>query len=107
MILNILLIAIITVIVIDLSGFIQSLEYGLSKWLRIPNVHIPRPFSCSLCSTFWLSIIYIIIIGKLTILNVAMILLISYMTPIIKDILIFLKDMISQIITILYQVFGI
>lgn len=46
MILNILLIAVITVIVIDLSGFIQSLESGLSKWLRIPNVHIPRPFSC-------------------------------------------------------------
>lgn len=107
MILNILLIAVITVIVIDLSGFIQSLESGLSRWLHAPNVHIPRPFSCSLCSTFWLSIIYIIIIGKLTILNVAMILLISYMTPIIKDILIFLKDMMSQIITILYQVFGI
>ena len=46
MILNILLIAVITVIVIDLSGFIQSLESGLSKWLRIPNVHIPRQFSC-------------------------------------------------------------
>lgn len=107
MILDILLIAVITVIVIDLSGFIQSLESGLSKWLRIPNVRIPRPFSCSLCSTFWLSIIYIIIIGKLTILNVAIILLISYMTPIIKDILIFLKDMMSQIITILYKAFGI
>lgn len=107
MILNILLIAIITVIVIDLSGFIQSLESGLSKWLRIPNCHIPRPFSCSLCSTTWLSIIYVIIIGKFTILNVTVILLISYMTPIIKDILIFLKDISSQIITILYKLFGI
>lgn len=46
MILNILLIAVITVIVIDLSGFIQSLESGLSRWLHAPNVHIPRPFSC-------------------------------------------------------------
>lgn len=107
MILNILLIAIITVIIIDLSGFIQSLESGLSKWLRIPNVHIPRPFSCSLCSTFWLSIIYIIVIGKVTILNVAVILLLSYMTPIIKDILIFIKDISSQIITIMYKLFGI
>lgn len=107
MIFNILLIAIITVIVIDLSGFVQSLESGLSKWLHIPSVHIPRPFSCSLCSSFWLSIIYVIIIGKFTILNVAIILLISYMTPIIKDTLIFLKDMASQIITILYKLFGI
>lgn len=106
MILNILLIAIITVIIIDLSGFIQSLESGLSKWLKA-NCHIPRPFSCSLCSTWWLSLIYIIIIGKLTILNVAVILLLSYMTPIIKDILIFIKDISSQIITIMYKLFGI
>ena len=107
MIINILLIAIITVIVIDLSGFIQSLESGLSKWLNIPNAHIPRPFNCSFCSTWWLSLIYVIIIGKLTILNIAVILLMSYMTPIIKDILIFLKDISSQIIALLYKLFNI
>lgn len=107
MILNILLIAIITVIVIDLSGFIQSLESGLSKWLRIPNVRIPRPFSCSFCMCHHLSLIYIILTGHFSLAVWALIFLISYMTPIIKDILIFLKDISSQIITILYQVFGI
>ena len=107
MILNILLIAIITVIIIDLSGFIQSLESGLSKWLRIPNVHIPRPWSCSFCMCHHLSLIYIILTGHFSLAAWALIFLISYMTPIIKDILIFIKDVSSQIITILYQVFGI
>lgn len=106
MILNILLIAIITVIVIDLSGFIQSLESGLSKWLNV-NAHIPRPWSCSFCMSHHLSLIYIILTGHFSLPLWALIFLISYMTPIIKDTLIFLKDMASQIITILYKLFGI
>lgn len=102
MILNILLIAIITVIIIDLSGFIQSLESGLSKWLKA-NCHIPRPWSCSFCMCHHLSLIYIILTGHFSLAAWALIFLISYMTPIIKDILIFIKDISSQIITILYQ----
>lgn len=98
--------AVIIVILIDLSGFIQSLEHGLSKWLRI-KCHIPRPWSCSFCLYHHISLILTTLTGDINIYVYAMILLISYMTPIIKDILIFLKDMMSQIITILYQIFGI
>lgn len=107
MILNILLIAIIIVIIIDLSGFIQSLESGLSKWLRIPNCHIPRPFNCSFCMCHHLSLLYIILTGNFSLALWALIFLVSYMTPIIKDLLIFIKDISSQIITILYKLFGI
>lgn len=106
MIFNILLIAIITVIVIDLSGFIQSLEARLSKWLNV-NAHIPRPFSCSFCMCHHLSLLYIILTGHFSLALWALIFIISYMTPIIKDILIFLKDISSQMITIMYKIFGI
>lgn len=98
--------AVIIVILIDLSGFVQSLESGLSKWLGI-KCHIPRPWSCSFCLYHHVSLIITILTKDINLYVYAMILLISYMTPIIKDILIFIKDMMAQIITILYKIFNI
>jgi hypothetical protein len=61
-ILNTLLITYITVYIVDISGFITSLSKSIYNWL---NPHkewlgqlIPKPFSCSLCLTFWLVLIY-------------------------------------------------
>lgn len=60
--LNLFIINLILVFIIDLSGFIPSLESGLARLLKF-KVRIPRPFSCSLCMTFWLGIIYILFTG--------------------------------------------
>ena len=45
---NLFLIALICVIIIDVSGFIEELELILAKWLKVNKVRIPKPFSCSL-----------------------------------------------------------
>lgn len=58
MILDLFLITIIICFIIDISGIIESIEWWLSKWLKVP-CKIPKPFSCSLCMTFWIGLIWI------------------------------------------------
>ena len=58
MILELLLITTIICFIIDISGIIESIEWWLSKWLKV-NCKIPKPFSCSLCMTFWIGLIWI------------------------------------------------
>ena len=109
--LNILLIAVICVIVIDLSGFVDSIKhliwriaFGKTKPYKDFDM---KPFDCSLCSTFWLSIIYLLIIHELSIPLIAYILVIAYFTTTLKDIILFIKDFFIKILDELYQHFKI
>ena len=46
MVINLLLINLILIYGLDISGFIQELEIGLAKWLKVKEITIPKPFSC-------------------------------------------------------------
>ena len=81
---NILLIALVCVIVIDISGFIESTEQWLGRLLGY-KVRIPKPFSCSLCSTWWAGIIYSVFTHCFSLEVLAYIGLISVLTPVISD----------------------
>lgn len=102
--LNILLIAVVFVIGIDIAGFWDEFS-GYISWLitkgksRKPlNI---KPFSCSFCLTFWVSLAYIILTNNFSILNVAYIMFISYMTGIIKELLIALYDLLIKILKLI------
>ena len=41
------LIALICVVIIDISGFIGEIEDILAKWLKVKSVRITKVFSCS------------------------------------------------------------
>lgn len=101
---NLILIAIVCVLIIDISGFIEELEHILSKWLKI-QAHIPKPFSCSLCSTHWLGLIYLILTNNLNLLNYAILLLIAVNTDMIQSIFYFVKNIILYIIDKLNGIF--
>jgi len=97
-ILDLLLIQFIIVGIIDVSGFVQELEGFLSKWLHI-RARIPKPIGCSLCSTWWTGLIYLIITGNLTLPLVAFTLFISLLTTVTKDIIYLIQDIFIKIIT--------
>lgn len=99
---NILLIAVFCVIVIDLSGFIDNIEDLISKWMGV-KCKIPKPFSCSLCSSWWLSLIYVFIAYGFNFYLIVFSIVIAYMTPVIKDLLILLKDIAIKMINLLYK----
>lgn len=65
MILDMLFITLLIVYVVDLSGFIDSVKSGLSRWLGVRVVRI-KPFDCSLCCTWWALLLYLLIVGRFT-----------------------------------------
>jgi hypothetical protein len=105
--LNILLIAVIVVCIIDLSGFVENFKSALSKLLtkgKISNSNYTlKPFDCSLCMTFWLSLIYLIIQNEVTLITTTYTLVIALLTPQINDLIKLVEDLITKLINIVYR----
>ena len=95
---NIFLIAIIWVVIIDISGFIGKVEVGLAKWLKVKSVHIPAPASCSFCMTWWSSLLYIILNHHFTLPYITICLLMSYLTPVFYNLLILIRECLNKVI---------
>lgn len=103
--LNMLFITIICVLVIDDSGFINSIKYFIGKCLGIKNYSaiMLKPFDCSYCCSFWCNIIYLLITYNFTIQNILVALLLSTFTIQIYDIICLVKDLISKITNLIYE----
>lgn len=105
---NIILIALIICMIIDISGIMNSIKELIARVLNIRcNVHLIRikPFDCSLCMTHWTSlfyIIYLLLSGSLTLgdalLCYAFALFISLQTMNITSIINLITDLIAKII---------
>lgn len=106
--LKLLCIQLICVLIIDISGFIDSVKWGVSKWLtkgKIPTTNYSlKPLDCSLCAVWWSGLIYIICIGQLSIYLIAYILFLAVMTPVVKDIIVLLRDICIKLINKIYDI---
>lgn len=89
---NVMILAFVWVFIIDLSGIINEMERGLAKWLHMKSAHIPKPFSCSLCMSWWTSIIYFLVVGNFTVATLGFSALVAFLTPVMNNILIIVKD---------------
>lgn len=90
-------IAIIVVIIIDLTDLIPWIKSKVSKVLGIQNVSL-KPLDCSLCATFWCCLCYVVPRGYTSLEVLTFILFLAYMSSTIKDILMLIKDVITLII---------
>lgn len=95
--LNILLLAIVTIFIVDISGIIETLKDYLGKWLKIIVGRL-RPLDCSLCMTFWVCLIYAICVGAFSIPMLAYISLLSFLSMRIGDLLRLADDILSALI---------
>lgn len=108
--LNILLIAIILVIITDLSGVVEYIKSHLYYRLRgtydyppswdTPIIHL---LGCSFCQVWWAGLLYLIVIHQLTIPAIAYLLVISYLTTTIKDLLVLFKEVLTKSIDKLFK----
>lgn len=102
MILKMLFIAIICVVVIDLTDFVDNLKSGI-KWvvtkgkMRGSDYRL-KPFDCSLCTSFWCNVILLLVMGKFTIGYICLALIIALFTDVIKDTILLVKDVFLGII---------
>ena len=90
-------ILVISVIVIDISGFVHSITVAIGKYLKIsPNSFRIKPFDCSFCMTFWVSMIYLLVAGRFTLLNIAIVLLLCCLTTPLKNLIMSLIDKLTK-----------
>ena len=101
--LDVVFIQIIVCYIIDLSGFVQSVETVLSKWLKVKCV-IPRPFSCSLCSGWWINIIYLIAVHQFTLPYIVFVAIISFFSKNISGFLRWIQESLVKIEDVLYRI---
>ena len=90
-------ILIISVLVIDISGFVHSIKAAIGKYLGIsPNSFRIKPFDCSFCMTFWISMIYLLVVGRFTLVNIAIVLLLCCLTTPLKNLVMSLMDKLTK-----------
>lgn len=107
--LNILVINLALILVIDLSGFIPSVKRLISKWLTKNQIETDsfriRPFDCSYCMTFWCTLLFIIVIGQFTFLNLLLVIVVTHLTDVTRQTMLLIKDLLLKIINTAYDKF--
>ena len=101
--LDVVFIQIIVCFIIDLSGVIQSIETGLSKRLHFKCV-IPKPFSCSLCSGWWINLIYLIAVHQFTLPYIVFVAMVSFFSKNISGFLRWIQESLVKIEDLLYRI---
>ena len=90
-------ILIISVLVIDISGFAHSIKAVIGKYLGIsPNSFRIKPLDCSFCMTFWISVIYLLVVGRFTLVNIAIVLLLCCLTTPLKNLVMSVRDKLTK-----------
>lgn len=96
-ILNLLIISVICCCIIDVSGFIEEMEEYLTKILKMKTrARIPKPFSCSLCATHLLGLVFLLVLGQFSLLNYMLLLLVSVLTPVTTEIILFTRGLLMK-----------
>ena len=96
-IVELILVALITIYVVDLSGFTDT-------WLKFLSAYKGRkitelkPFSCSLCMVWWVCIAFLLMSAKLTLPLVAFSALLSFLSIPMGQILVLLRELILYIV---------
>ena len=96
-IIDLILVALVTIYIVDLSGFTEN-------WLNILSNYSGRkitglkPFSCSLCMVWWVCLIYAAIAGILTLPVVALIALLSLLSVPFGQLLMLIRESFLKVI---------
>lgn len=95
---NLLLVALVTVYVVDISGFTESWRSLVASWLHIPSLRPLPPFDCSTCMTWWMCIIYSILTGEFSLFTIAFAALLSFLSIPFGQVMIFIREWIVWVI---------
>ena len=98
-------ISVICVIVIDLSGVTYSIKSGLKRLVTKGRMSDPnyslKPIDCSFCMNFWCGLTYLLVTGTFSLWMITYVLLLSVMTPVIKDFIALIRDTFIKILNYL------
>ena len=96
-IVELILVAMITIYVVDLSGFTDTWLKFLSAY-KGKKITELKPFSCSLCMVWWVCLAYLVTTSQLTLPLVAFSALLSFLSIPMGQILVLLREVMLHII---------
>lgn len=92
-------ITLIVCFVVDISGFVDSVKYGLFRAIYGTRAtyrdYRLKPFDCSLCMTFWTCMGYAVFSGNLSVKTVLLACLLAFLSENITHLMILVKDCIG------------
>ena len=94
---DLLLVALITIYIVDISGFTHSWRSAIARWLKVESLRPLPPFDCSLCMTWWVCLIYALCAGQLSLWTIAFSALLSHLSNPLGLGLIFIREWITRI----------
>lgn len=95
---DLILVALVTIYVVDISGFTESWRDALARMLRVSRLRSLKPFDCGKCMTWWVSIIYALCAGHFNLGTIAFAALLSHLSIPIGGAMIFIREWITWVI---------
>ena len=92
MFLELLILTVIICYLIDLSGIIGSVKWFIWKKICKGIGRPVKPFECSLCMTFWIGLIFLILTAQLSLINVLMVCLLSFLSKNVTGLLRWIQE---------------
>ena len=96
-IIDIILVALVTIYIVDLSGFTETWLNILSNY-RGRKITGLKPFSCSLCMVWWVCMIFSLVTGECSIPMVAFIALLSFLSVPLGQLLMLIREVFLKVI---------
>lgn len=101
LILNLLWIGLIVALV-HISGFWDNLDEFINK--KFKPYHLPYLLTCALCQTWWLSLLYIICTGNLTLFNIVLCLINAHLSKIYIPLWTLIENALLKIIELINRI---
>lgn len=100
--LDLLFIQLIIIFIVDISGVVDSIKSGISRVLtkgRIDKTDFRiKPFDCSLCTTFWTGLIFLICTHQFTLPMIAFVCLLATTTGLTREIYYTVSDLVIKLL---------
>lgn len=109
MILDTICIMVICTIITDILQFWDNFSTYIKSWMTGGKFKSPidfKLFQCSTCQTHWLCLIYLIVTNNFSILNYTYILGLSFMTPVLAQLLSLLRNIFMKLIYKISELLG-
>lgn len=90
-IIDLLLVALVTIYIVDLSGFTNTFLDFVSGLLNKKVTQL-KPFTCSLCMVWWVCLAFLLMSAKLSLPMVALSALLSFLSTPLAQLLIFVRE---------------
>ena len=92
--LDLLLVAAITIYIVDLSGFTESMRSAIARCIHVSESSLRPlpPFDCGKCATWWTCIIYSLCTETFSLIVLAYIALLSFLSIPLGQFFIFVRE---------------